>query len=254
LELRPEAYVEHRYRTTVPGLTRQWRGYAAGRAWLGRRYDGFAPEPAARRARARVWLALRGGPRRATGGGAGPADVTGSAQADRRFLILDLLLGVQELIGFTLSNRPASGQPSTRSIRPGCAAVVLVAGRFPAQGDPLSEFAGSLDRVRVEAASRPESLQREVARALAIDYREDEGSAERSLALASLVARHPLRCARDRVNRRPGEPKLAALAPAARRIAHDPDARVVPIGGRESDLVARRLAALAGRDIGRGKA
>src|SRR5260370_10874147 len=37
LELRPEAWVEHRYRTTLRELRRQWRGYAAGRAWLGRR-------------------------------------------------------------------------------------------------------------------------------------------------------------------------------------------------------------------------
>jgi hypothetical protein len=273
LELRPEAYVEHRYRTTVPGLTRQWRGYAAGRAWLGRRYEGFAPEPAVRRAGARAWRALRGGLRRGvpsgragvhvpvpvpavgagTGTGLHAGDSSDAVQDTRRrggrYLILDLLLGVQELIGFTLSNRPAS----SRSIRPGCAAVVLVAGRFPAQGDPLGEFAGSLDRARVEAAARPESMQREVARALAIDYREDEGSAGRALALALLVVRHPLRCVRDRVRRQPGEPPLAALAPALRRLAHDPEARVVSIGGRESELVARRLAALAGRHVGRGE-
>ncbi len=51
LEGRPAAAVEHRYRTTVRALRRQWRGYAAGRAWLGRRYDGFAPQPAVARAR-----------------------------------------------------------------------------------------------------------------------------------------------------------------------------------------------------------
>ena len=288
LELCPEACVEHRYRTTVSGLTRQWRGYAAGRAWLGRRYEGFAPEPAARRAGARAWGALRSGLRR--GGPRGPAPVTASAPvdvsvsadvfpppqvsapaarpeaadasaavqaarpADGRYLILDLLLGVQELVGFTLSNRPAPGQPPSRRTRPGSAAVVLVAGRFPARGDPLAEFARSLDRARVEAAARPESLEREAARALAIDYREDEGSAARALALASLVVRHPLRCVRDRGRRHPGEPKLAALAPAVRRLVQDSDARVVPIGGHECDLVARRLAALAGRQFGRGAA
>ncbi|MGI8715431.1 MAG: glycosyltransferase family 2 protein, partial [Solirubrobacteraceae bacterium] len=48
------ASVEHRYRTTVRALRRQWRGYAAGRAWLARRYDGFAPEPALRRATSRA--------------------------------------------------------------------------------------------------------------------------------------------------------------------------------------------------------
>jgi hypothetical protein len=275
LELCPEAYVEHRYRTTVPGLTRQWRGYAAGRAWLGRRYEGFAPEPAARRAGARTWLALRSGVRRGAARGPAPTEafapadvaeppagpevaaasnaVQATRSKDRRYLILDLLLGVQELIGFTLSNRPAPGQPSNRDARPGSAAVVLVAGRFPAQGDPLVEFARSLDRARVEAAARPESLQRELARKLEIDYWEDEGSAERALALARLVIGHPLRCVRDWARRAPGEPRLAALAPAVRRLATDPDAQVVPIGGREFDLVARRLAALAGRHVPGGE-
>ncbi|HZU40888.1 MAG TPA: glycosyltransferase family 2 protein, partial [Solirubrobacteraceae bacterium] len=49
LELRSEAAVEHRYRARVGELRRQWRGYAAGRAWLARRYEGFRPEPALRR-------------------------------------------------------------------------------------------------------------------------------------------------------------------------------------------------------------
>ena len=35
LELRRGAQVEHRYRATLRELRRQWRGYAAGRAWLG---------------------------------------------------------------------------------------------------------------------------------------------------------------------------------------------------------------------------
>jgi GT2 family glycosyltransferase len=254
LELRPEACVEHRYRATVPALTRQWRGYAAGRAWLGRRYDGFAPEPAARRAGTRMWIALRTGLRR--GSRPGPARPAPTSVAppprrpvDGRFLILDLLLGVQELIGLMLSNRPAAKRPPGRGTCPGSAAVVLVAGRFPAQGDPLGELARSLDRARVEAVARPESGQREVARAVAIDYREDEGSAGRALALGRLLIRHPLRCLTDRTGRQRGEPRLTALAPAALRLARDRSARVVPIGGRECDLVAGRLAALAGRGL-----
>ena len=51
---RPEARVEHTYRTSVGALRRQWRGYAAGRAWLARRYDGFVPEPALARAAGRL--------------------------------------------------------------------------------------------------------------------------------------------------------------------------------------------------------
>src|ERR1019366_7475177 len=41
LDFCPEARVQHRYRTTVRELRRQWRGYAAGRAWLARLYEGF---------------------------------------------------------------------------------------------------------------------------------------------------------------------------------------------------------------------
>ncbi|MGH2873474.1 MAG: glycosyltransferase family 2 protein, partial [Solirubrobacteraceae bacterium] len=48
LEGRPEAAVRHRYRTSLRDLRHQWRGYAAGRAWLGRRYEDFRPEPALR--------------------------------------------------------------------------------------------------------------------------------------------------------------------------------------------------------------
>ena len=66
LELRPDARVEHVYRSTVRDLRRQWRGYAAGRAWLGRRYEGFAPEPALRRV-------LRGQRRRSAPGAASVA-------------------------------------------------------------------------------------------------------------------------------------------------------------------------------------
>ena len=33
LELRPDALVEHQYRQTIGELRRQWRAYAAGRAW-----------------------------------------------------------------------------------------------------------------------------------------------------------------------------------------------------------------------------
>lgn len=107
LELRERARVEHRYRATVGELRRQWRAYAAGRAWLAREYPDFHPEPALRRAARR---ALRRGP----GGGVHPAAAALSAAAgpapprrDRlAFLAIDLLLAIEELIGFTRPNRP----------------------------------------------------------------------------------------------------------------------------------------------------
>ncbi|HWF53392.1 MAG TPA: glycosyltransferase family 2 protein [Solirubrobacteraceae bacterium] len=238
LELRAAAHVEHRYRATVGELRRQWRGYAAGRAWLGRRYPGFAPEPALARGLRRA--ARRG----AHGSVAAPARPPAVFTAPPRsrserasFLALDAILAGEELAGLLLSNRPAApaGAP---------AEVVLVADRFPELGDPLVEFATSLDRARVEAAARPERIAPE-ADGLPIDYREDDGLAARVLAAGRLVARHPVRSARDRLQRG-GGPTLAALAPAVARLRHDPGARVHGLGGDGSRAVAARLAALSG--------
>jgi GT2 family glycosyltransferase len=244
LEGRREAIVEHRYRTTVRALRRQWRGYAAGRAWLGRRYDGFAPQPALTRAAGRVLH-----PRASGAGESSPAPAPAArpgpapGRIERgRFLALDALLGVEELAGFVLSNRPR------REAR-GPARVVLVADRFPAPDDPLADFALTLAGARVEAAARPEALGQRAARGLTIDYREDDGAGPRALALLRLVARHPLRCGRDLFGRRPGAPTLAALAPAVARLVRDGDARVHPLGGEEARAVAARLARLAGRRL-----
>jgi hypothetical protein len=160
-------------------------------------------------------------------------------------LAIDALLAVEELAGLALSNRPAAAERDH-------AGVVLVADRFPARGDPLVDLARTLaDGVRVEAAGRPERLDAAVARGLAIDYREDDGAAARRIALLSLAARHPVRCARDRLRRRGEEPSLSAIAPAARRLSRDPAARVLALGGEETRATAARLARLAGRPLER---
>jgi hypothetical protein len=245
LEARPEARVQHQYRTSVRALRLQWRGYAAGRAWLGRRYDGFEPEPAVRRASGRLLHRRVRRPRH--GGAAAERAARRPAVRPRdrgRFLALDALLGVEELAGLTLSNRP-------RYVRPvdGPVLVVLVADRFPARGDPLADFARTLADARVEAVGRPEAFDAQAARELVIDYREDDGAAARLLALLRLAVRHPLRCGLDRLRRRPGEPRLNALAPAVRRLVADPGARVHALGAAGTHETARRLAALAGRTL-----
>lgn len=107
LELRPEAVVEHRYRETVGELRRQWRAYAAGRAWLASRYPGFHPEPAVRRVLRRPARALPA-PRTSTALQARPR----SRGEQLQFLALDALLAVEELIGLRLPNRP--GGPVAR--------------------------------------------------------------------------------------------------------------------------------------------
>jgi GT2 family glycosyltransferase len=249
---RPQARVEHTYRTTVRALRRQWRGYAAGRAWLARRYDGFAPEPALVRAAGRV--ARRRGPRHspaaapsgATSPGAAPLSAAPSGGPGRLerggFLALDALLGVEELAGLALSNRPHRDGHDA-----GTVSVVLVAERFPAKGDPLADFALTLAGARVEAAARPEALEWRAASDLRVDYREDDGAGERLVALIGLAVRHPWRCARDLAVR--SRRRLAAIAPAVMRLLHDDGARVLALGAADARAVAARMARLAGRRL-----
>ena len=87
--------------------------------------------------------------------------------------------------------------------------------------------------------------------ALEIAYREDDGVAARLGALLWVLARHPLRAGSDAVRRRPGQPRLSALAPAAWRLSRDAEARVHALGGPEAQAAAGRLARLVGRDLDR---
>jgi GT2 family glycosyltransferase len=241
LQGRPQAGVTHRYRTSVRALRRQWRGYAAGRAWLARRYDGFEPQPALARAAGRILHRQSpAAPARPVRDAPAPRPDGGASR--RAHLALDALLGVEELTGFALSNRP-------RRREDGPISVVLVADRFPAPGDPLTDYALTLTGARVEAKSRPQAVDRPVARQLTIDYREDEGVVARAIGLARLLTRHPVRCLADLRHRSPGSPALAAIAPAVIRLQHDADARVRALGGEASRTVAARLAALAGREL-----
>jgi GT2 family glycosyltransferase len=270
LASRPQAQVRHVYRTTVRGLRAQWRGYAAGRAWLSRRYEDFRPEPAVRRAARR--LAARGLPARPGGSdlprggdpgarGARSARVPGARGArsargpgaagssrDRvMFAGLDALLGLEELVGLCLSNRPGDDAP-------GPATVVLIAERYPVADDPLIELAGVIEGARVEAAARPEAVVPTAAGAPQVRYREDDGEAARWLALLALLAVHPLRCLRDRVGRIGDRqaPPLRELAPVVARLRGDQGAPVRALGGASAGL-ARRLTRLSGRRSGGGR-
>ncbi len=241
LEARPQAAVEHSYRASVTELRRQWRGYAAGRAWLARRYNGFAPQPAAARAARRIRGKLGRGVDDAVGRSA-PETSAGPLERSR-YLALDALLAGEELAGFVLSNRPRQDG----SIPP--SRVVLIAERFPAAGDPLVDFARTLAGARVEAIARPESVAVEAARALRIDYREDDGTLLRAGSVLQLLIRHPLRCVLDVMRRAGGDPKLSALAPAVRRLERDRDARVHALGTDQARAIANRVATLAGRPL-----
>lgn len=246
LELRPEARAVHEYRSSVRELRSQWRGYAAGRAWLARRYEGFHPEPAllralrARRRRAALWSAPASAPR--------AAPSSGRARAERPlFLLIDGVLAVEELVGFTLSNRPAPSPALTgRDDGAGVQAVLLVE-RFPVPGDPLVELAATIERVRVQAASRPDAIVWGSSADHQVDYLEDDGIAVRLLALVWLCARHPIRAILDRALAGREPPRLRALAPAVRRLDREPQARVMTLGPAGRRTTAGRIARLAGR-------
>jgi hypothetical protein len=293
LASRPAAAVEHQYRDSLGGLRRQWRGYAAGRAWLGRRYDGFAPQPAVLRAASALARRAASGssaaavarwrpaepracdpaaapPRSAGSGACDPAapppcppgvrlgdhhrQVKAISQAgsvpgrDRfQFAVLDAILGVEELVGFALSNRP----PGTHPGEPG-ARCVLVATRFPdgetdasARADAAHACAGP---VRIEAAARAERAAPPPA-GVTVAYREDDGPLDRARALATLAGRRlgPVLAMAVRDH---DAPSPAALAPAACRLLDDPDATV---GSSSTDplvqATAQRLGRLAGREL-----
>jgi Glycosyl transferase family 2 len=261
IELRPQAWVEHQYRTTLAELRRQWRGYAAGRAWLARRYEGFAPDSPLSRALGRARRSARAA---RTPDGHPHSSSAGLGRAERgKYLAIDAFLALEELAGLMLSNRPAIAEPAAarsagapnlpQTERPSHiptakgAPVVFVADRFPSPGDPLVELPSTL-HARVEAASRPQAIPSD-AYNLRIHYREDDGLAERLMALMRVCATHPLRCLRDKRRRRPAAVSLLALAPAVTRLQQDPEARVQPLGGGEATQVARRLQALAGRRV-----
>lgn len=256
IELRPQAWVEHQYRTTLAELRRQWRGYAAGRAWLARRYEGFAPDSPLSRALGRARRSAMAG--RTPDGHRHPSPARLGAAERGKYLAIDAFLALEELAGLMLSNRPAiaeaeaaltegaSNLAQTAEIRAARGApVVFVAERFPSPGDPLVELPSTLD-ARVEAAGRPQTVPPD-AYNLRIHYREDDGLAERLMAFMRVCAAHPLRCLRDKRRRHPTDVSLLALAPAVTRLQQDPEARVQPLGGGEATQVARRLQALAGR-------
>jgi GT2 family glycosyltransferase len=113
LAVRPRATAGHAYRDSLGGLRAQWRGYAAGRAWLGRAYPGFHPEPALHRALRRAHLTrLPGvGPSPRTAGAqtlprarVNPGTPPRSARERLEFLFVDVLLGIEELRGLRRSN------------------------------------------------------------------------------------------------------------------------------------------------------
>ncbi len=244
LELRPGASVEHRYRATVRELRRQWRGYAAGRAWLRRRYAGFVPEPALRRAARRALrIVLRRGPAPATAAGRGAArdrrasNVAGTSPSTR----------CSRSTSWRASRSPTARRHRARAAFPpawssspiGSPSAATRSSTSPAR----SRASGSRrSRVPTRRGSRPRGRSRSPTARMTVS----RPACSRSWRSSSATRSASLR---DLRGRRPGQPPLVALAPAVRRLRRSPGARVQPVGGADVQAAARRLAALAGLAI-----
>jgi glycosyltransferase involved in cell wall biosynthesis/GT2 family glycosyltransferase len=218
LEWRPGATVAHRARGTLRGLLRQMGRYGAGNAWQNRRRRGASPAPRMLAALPRM---LGGAARRAAGG---RLDSAGLSAIDAA------ALGANSL--GRLGGNAGSRAPL---VADGRRAVAIFVDRFPVLSESfVAGEARALSRlgwrVRIEAAARPERPVLGGAREWRVDYLEDEGALGRAVALAWLLARHPLRAAVDLAGRRgwpPGERlALRGLAPLALRLSRAGDEHV----------------------------
>jgi GT2 family glycosyltransferase len=232
---RPSARVEHLHPERIRGMTRKARRHAAGRAWVNRRYPGALPRPrllaplARAGAGSAAWL-VRGEPERAL------------------FKLIDLAWAGSMLGGYLAGDN--------RAVRPLADAraqanrAVFVADSFPERGQPS---AASPPASLVEARARAWAPDRALIRRSSICFAEDDGPLVRLRSLGWLLLRHPLSAARDLMRRRAGaagRPEgLAALAPAARRVASRGASRLVAAPDPRSGDRAARLARLLGLEL-----
>jgi glycosyltransferase involved in cell wall biosynthesis len=239
LGYRPDARVTHHHRDTLRDLARLTARYAAGRAWLKRRYPGaFATPPPLRSSARAVAAALRwllsGRPERA------------------RFRAIDALVSLVDALELALPNtiRDPTGPRAS-------AEIVVFTDAFPEIsetfiGAELRALTRAGRPVRVEAARRPLRQDLVVAREHAVDFLEDDSAPHKLSALAGLVVRHPLRCAADLVAQRrwrreePVAP-LRVLAPVASRLARRGGRHLHAHFAAGAALNAMRLARLTGR-------
>lgn len=210
LAYRPAATVEHLHRERVSTLARQMARYGAGRAWLNRRYPGAGPRLPVARLLARC--------------AAGTLVFALSGQGERAtFKALDAVSIAADGVGYLMGNAAPAAPIESASH-----GVVITTDAFPRLSETfVPAEAHALRRLgaptRVEAVARAARPGREWASGLRVSYLEDEGIARKLAALAWLVARHPVGCARDLVDRRrwsqeePVRP-LRWLAPAALRL------------------------------------
>ncbi len=218
LELRPDARARRRQHETVGDRFRFAVREGAARLWLRRRFPDRVDRPRLVRRFARSIAAAM------------IASLSGRFDAAK--LSVTGAAGIAgNVVGWYLGSNKLEGKhPAVRRKSGGDRApITMLTDAFPARSETfvyneVRELRGRGRPVRVESSVRPAKIERSVARDLDISYLEDDAPRRKLVDLVWITTRHPLRCiadVRDRARwseqERPWS--LAAIAPAARRIA-----------------------------------
>ena len=234
------ASVTHRHRESTRSFARVILRYAAGRAWLNRRYPGALPQAAPARMVPRALIAaLRW---------------TAARDADRaRFRLIDALVIILDRLGPAFPNASAAPADKPRTQ----ASVVVFCDTFPELSETfitaeLSAIARAGQPVRVETTRRAARQDLQAVRAHHVDYSEDDPLLRKLRALIWLVARRPGPCLRDLQARRrwrqqePVAP-LRVIAPIARRVEREGAVHLHAHFAAGAALTAMRISQLSGR-------
>ncbi len=238
LGYRPDARVAHRFRESPRSFARMILSYAAGRAWLNRRYAGAypAPEPLSAIARALVasirwWV--------------------GNDTERARFRAIDAMVMALDRVGSVQDNSvrmPHGVHPPAR--------VVVLTETFPdSSAAPIAELLAALVRAgcipRIEATRRPIRQDLSAVRAYEANYQEDESPLAVLRALIWLWMREPLRMlaelrSRSGFGARGDRPRLREIAPILARLERRGERHVHVLGSDEVAAVAASVARLGG--------
>ncbi|MGI8727175.1 MAG: glycosyltransferase [Solirubrobacterales bacterium] len=251
MDYRPAARVHPRYRRRLGSLLSQSVRHAAGHRWLSRRYPGSYCTPPVLRAVGRSALAA--------------AALAATLQPRRAlYKLIDGLVAAAGAWGWWLGVNavaPTVTPSEERGVRDETTErrAVIATDAFPARSETFvyNEAKRLRDlgwRLRIESLARPVRTERPVARSFRTDYLEDDAPRHKLCDLAWLLAHHPLGCLRDfRARRRWSQAEevwpLAAIAPAARRLATEP-AFIHAHFAAGGALVALRISRLLGLPYG----
>jgi glycosyltransferase involved in cell wall biosynthesis len=237
---RPGAIVEHRHRESLRAFLRVVGRYAAGRAWLRRRWPGAFPGHPG------VGGALK------SAASAGRWLLTGELERGA-FRTLDAAVGLTDALGEQLANRP----PGAAGGAAGEAEVIIFLDSYPAISETfVVQEIRALKRaghaVRVEAARRPLRQALGALHLAPVSYAEDDSRLEKLAAAAWLLAWDPAGCLRDLRDRRRWAAQehvlpLREIAPAVRRAAAQPGARLYCHFAGGAALTTMRTERLLGR-------